>query len=195
MEIESDFSSAAIFFCAAMITGGDVRMNVREQKSLQGDIGILDILRRLGSNVRTGDDQIELSCHGAGSYSGIDINLRDMPDLVPCLVSTLLFANSRSRIRGVEHLRFKESDRLEVLCSELQKLGASIRLKDDGVEIDPAPLTGAKLNPHDDHRLAMSFAIIGLKIPGISIENPECVGKSFPGFWAGLAAWERKEAT
>jgi 3-phosphoshikimate 1-carboxyvinyltransferase len=83
----------------------------------------------------------------------------------------------------VGQLRFKESDRLAAIADELPKLGAKVSLQDDGLEIDPAPLNGAQLDTCDDHRLAMSFALIGLRVPGVRIENPECVRKSFPGFW------------
>ncbi len=191
-DVEPDFSSAAIFFCAVAITGGEVRIRHIAKGSIQGDTEILDILQSLGARVRNEDGYTVLSCNGAGSFSGIDVNMVDTPDLVPALVSVLLFANSPSRIGNVEHLHFKESDRLNVLCSELQKIGAKIRLIQDGLEIEPAALTGAKLNPHDDHRLAMSFGIIGLKVPGISIENPDCVRKSFPRFWAELERLEGK---
>jgi 3-phosphoshikimate 1-carboxyvinyltransferase len=120
---------------------------------------------------------------GSGRLRGIDVDMHDMPDLVPTLVAAALFAEGPTRIRNIGHLRFKESNRLETLAGELRKLGAAVEVRQDGLEIAPGPLHGAPLSAHDDHRLAMSFALIGLRVPGVIIDNPACVRKSFPGFW------------
>jgi 3-phosphoshikimate 1-carboxyvinyltransferase len=109
-----------------------------------------------------------------------------MPDVVPTLVAVSLFAEGTTTIRNIAHLRFKESDRLATLVQEVGKLGARIGLVSENLEIEPADLHGAELDPHDDHRMAMTFALIGLRVPGIRISNPSCVRKSFPGFWEEL---------
>jgi 3-phosphoshikimate 1-carboxyvinyltransferase len=106
-----------------------------------------------------------------------------MPDAVPTLVAASLFASGETRILNVGHLRYKESNRIETLANELGKLGARVSVVDDGLVIHPVPLHGAAVSPHDDHRLAMSFALIGMRVPGVVVEQPECVSKSFPRFW------------
>ena len=185
-EVEPDFSAAAFFCAAASITGGEVTFSSVPSESIQGDFGVFSLLGETTGSVHHEGGRLTFASDGAGSYDGVDVDLRAMPDVVPALTSVLLFARTPSRIRGIGHLRFKESDRLETISSELQNIGAKVRLTDDGMEIEPAPLVGCPLNPHDDHRLAMSFAIIGLKVPGISIEKPGCVSKSFPAFWTEL---------
>jgi 3-phosphoshikimate 1-carboxyvinyltransferase len=109
--------------------------------------------------------------------------MNSIPDVVPTLAVIALFAEGITRIRNVGHLRFKESDRLQAIHDELEKLGANIAIEEDGLVISPAPLHGAQLDTYDDHRMVMSFALAGLRVPGVKIENPECVSKSFPGFW------------
>jgi 3-phosphoshikimate 1-carboxyvinyltransferase len=186
LAVEPDFSAASVFCAAAAITGGEVWFDYGSPVSLQGDFRVFGLLAASAGSAESKDGRLRFSSNGAGSYDGFEADLRDMPDVVPPLVSMLLFARSPGRIHGVRHLRFKESDRLETLSTELRKIGARVRLTDDGLEIVPGPLTGGVLDPHDDHRLAMSFAIIGLRVPGVCISNPECVRKSFPSFWTEL---------
>jgi 3-phosphoshikimate 1-carboxyvinyltransferase len=184
--VEPDFSGAAVFCAAAALAGGQVTFDYGSARSLQGDYEFLSLLGQFAGLLKRGEGGLTFSSGGEGSYGGMDLDLRAMPDVVPAMTSVLLFARSPGRIRGVGHLRFKESDRLEVLSSELQKIGAKIRLTGDGLEIEPGPLAGGTLDPHDDHRLAMSFAIIGLRVPGISVAQAECVSKSFRSFWREL---------
>lgn len=109
----------------------------------------------------------------------------DLPDMVPTLAAVALFAGGRTVIRNVEHLRFKESDRLEAIMTEWQKLGGLMKLRGDCLEIQGgARLRGARVTPRNDHRIAMSLGVVGLRVPGIRIQDPECVCKSFPGFWS-----------
>jgi 3-phosphoshikimate 1-carboxyvinyltransferase len=124
-----------------------------------------------------------LCLSGPPALRGVDVDLHEAPDIVPTVAAVCLFASGPSRILNVGHLRFKESNRLEGLADELRTLGADIAIEGDGMLIVPAVLQGAQLDPHDDHRLAMSFALVGLKVPGVRVSNPECVVKSFPGFW------------
>ena len=179
--VESDASGASYFLSAAAITGGEVLIENFKRESLQGDAKFVDVLRQMGAEVV--EDSTGTRIQGPKQLRGIDVDMNSMPDVVPSLAVTALFADGATRIRNVGHLRFKESDRLEALSTELRKLGATIVLSEDGLEIVPSPLHGAQLDTYDDHRLAMSFALVGLKVPGVKIENPECVKKSFPGFW------------
>ena len=179
--VEPDASGASYFLAAAAIAGGEVLIRNVKRDSRQGDMKFVDILNEMGCSFR--EEEGGLRIQGAHRFSGIDIDMNALPDVVPTLAVTALFAQGPTRIRNVAHLRYKESDRLAALATELKKLGADITLTTDGLEIKPGPLHGAQLDTYDDHRLAMSFALVGLKVPGVVIENPECVKKSFPGFW------------
>ncbi len=179
--VEPDASGASYFFAAAAITGGEVVVEGLSSMSLQGDIGFIRILESMGCTVSEGTEGIRVK--STGTLSGALVDMNSMPDAVPTLAVTALFASGPTRIRNVAHLKHKESNRLDALATELTKLGARVTVTDDGLEIDPARLTGAQLDTYDDHRLAMSFALIGLRVPGVKIENPDCVKKSFPLFW------------
>jgi 3-phosphoshikimate 1-carboxyvinyltransferase len=180
-QVESDASSASYGLASAAIARGEVLVEGVGQDSVQGDARFLDILCAMGCTTRNEESGIRIVCDR--DLSGINVDMNAMPDVVPTLVAVALFAVGPSRIRNVAQLRFKESNRLEALGSELRKLGANIVIHSDGVEIVPAPLHGALLDTHEDHRLAMSFALVGLRVAGVKIENPECVRKSFPEFW------------
>lgn len=181
MSVEVDASGASYFCAAAALTGGDVFIKNARSASIQGDMRIFQLLELMGCEVLKEEGGIRI--HGTGILKGIDMDLRDTPDLAPTMAVLGLFAEGRTRILNVPQLRDKESDRLQSLTSELQKLGANVTLMPNGLEFKPVPLKGAQLDTYDDHRLAMSFALIGLRVPGIRIENPDCVRKSFPGFW------------
>ncbi len=184
--VEPDASGASYFFAAAAVLGGEVLIDGMRLKSLQGDAKFVSVLERMGCSVSEREEGVRLLSNG--SLHGIDVDMNSMPDVVPTLAVTALFANSPTRIRNVAHLRHKESDRLEALYTELQKLGTQVSAFDDGLEISPSALRAAQLDTYDDHRLAMSFALVGLKTPGVRIENPDCVKKSFPKFWS---EWEK----
>ena len=179
--VEPDASGASYFLSAAAILGGEIVVEGLSRTSRQGDIAFARLLETMGAFVEEEGGNLRLVSKGA--LHGIDMDMNSMPDLVPTLAVTALFASGATRIRNVAHLRFKESDRLEALETELKKLGANITLHEDGLEIVPAPLHGCLLDTYDDHRLAMSFALIGTKVPGVKIENPDCVKKSFLAFW------------
>jgi 3-phosphoshikimate 1-carboxyvinyltransferase len=178
--IEPDASGASYFFAAAALAGGEVEVAGVREGSLQGDAAFVRILKRMGAAVSPTPDG--LAVRGA-PLRGVEADMREMPDVAPTLAVTALFADGRTVIRNVAHLRFKESDRLAALAGELAKLGAGVRTGEDSLVIEPRPLHGALLDTFEDHRLAMSFALAGLKVPGVGIENPDCVRKSFPGFW------------
>ena len=179
--VEPDASGASYFFAAAAITGGEVVVRGLSRRSSQGDVRFVEVLERMGCEVREVSDG--LGVRGSGELHGIDIDMNAMPDVVPTLAVTALFANGSTRLRNISHLRYKESDRLTALATELMKLGAGVSLSNNGIDITPAALHGAQLDTYDDHRLAMSFALVGLRVPGVKVEDPECVKKSFPKFW------------
>jgi len=184
-QIEADASSATYPFAAAALCGGPVAVPHLAPDSMQGDAGFLEVLQRMGCRVQR--DGMQVAVERQEALRGIDADMNAMPDAVPALVAVALFADSPTRIRNVAHLRFKESDRLGTLAEQLTQMGADIRVTEDGLEIHPVPLHGAQLDPHEDHRLAMMFAVIGLRVPGILVETPDCVAKSYPRFWDELA--------
>lgn len=121
-----------------------------------------------------------------GPLRGIDVDMVDMSDLVPTLAVVAPFAHTRTTIRGVGFIRAKESDRLGDLCRELQRAGIGACETDDGLIVEPGPPHGAVLGTHHDHRLAMAFALLGLYVEGIEIEDPDVVSKSWPEYWTML---------
>jgi 3-phosphoshikimate 1-carboxyvinyltransferase len=145
----------------------------------------VDVLERMGCRVER--ETSRLTVHGPSAEQrlrGVDVDLNDMPDAVPTLTAIALFADGPTVIRNVAHLRVKESDRLHALHVELSKLGAVVEERPDGLTIHPlAHPRPAALGTHDDHRLAMSFALIGLRLPGLVIQDPQCCRKSFPDFF------------
>lgn len=180
-DIEPDASGATYFFAAAALCGGSVQVDGLHSASTQPDIRFLDLLRRMGCIVE--DEEAGIRVTGTGTLHGIEADMNAMPDAVPTLAVLAPFASTPTRIVNVAHLRYKESDRLAAVEAELRKLGANAVALDDGLEIHPSHLHGGVVDTYSDHRLAMSFALIGLKVRGIEIENPSCVKKSFPGFW------------
>ena len=181
--IESDMTSATYFFAAAAITGGKVKIENLNIATMQGDIKFVDILKKMGCIVLKGENFIEVE---GGALRGINVNMNEMPDAVQTLAVTSLFAKGETRITGVSNLRIKETDRIKALATELSRLGAQVRELDDGLVIIPGKMQAAEIVTYDDHRMAMSFSLAGLKIHGIRIKNPGCVNKSFPDFFKKL---------
>jgi 3-phosphoshikimate 1-carboxyvinyltransferase len=183
--IDGDVSSASYFWGAAAITRGKViTENIHPNKTKQGDIGLLDVFDEMGCRVTREPDRVILE---GGELSGIDVDMSSMPDMVPTLATVALFAKGTTIIHNVAHLRIKESDRLSAVAQELGRIGGLVIEKDDGLIIHGREkLSGAAINTHDDHRIAMSLAMAGLVVPGIVIKNEACVSKSYPGFWDAL---------
>jgi 3-phosphoshikimate 1-carboxyvinyltransferase len=180
--IEGDASSASYFFLAAALGRGRVRVQNINPQTLQGDIQLLQIMERFGCIVTRGDRWVEVV--GGELPTGEYIfDLGDMPDMVPTLSILAAVRPGRTIIKNVPHLRKKESNRLEALVTELRKTGVRAEERDDGLVIDGNRPHGAEVETYNDHRIAMSFAILGLAIPGIKIKDAGCVNKSFPGFW------------
>jgi 3-phosphoshikimate 1-carboxyvinyltransferase len=179
--VEPDASGASYAFAASAIAGGEVLAEGVHLPSLQGDIRLLEILREMGCTYKDTPEGVVVS--RAGALRGVSVDMNTMPDVVPTLAVVALFAEGTTTIRNVAHLRHKESDRIQVLADEFRKMGAVIRTEEDGLAVDPSPLHGAELDPHDDHRMAMVFGLAGLRVPGVRVDNPGCVKKSFPRFW------------
>jgi 3-phosphoshikimate 1-carboxyvinyltransferase len=183
--IEGDASNASYFYAAAAVTGGEVTVPNVPVPSLQGDAAFVALLARMGCQVnKTGEG---LTVSGPEELKGITIDMGDMPDVVPTLAVVASQAKGRSTIKNIAHLRIKECDRLHVMAVELAKMGARVQELDDALIIegkDPeAPMHGAEIETYNDHRIAMSFAVAGLAVPGVKILGEECVAKSFPDFW------------
>jgi 3-phosphoshikimate 1-carboxyvinyltransferase len=182
--IEPDASSASYPLSAAAICGGRVEVAGLTKAALQGDARFCDVLASMGCTAtRDGDSTV---VEGCAELHGIDVDLVDHSDLVPTLAAVALFADSPTRIRGVGFIRAKESDRIGDLCRELRRLGANATETVDGLEIDPVGLHGARLETHHDHRLAMAFGLIGLRVAGVEIDDADVVSKSWPGYWGML---------
>jgi 3-phosphoshikimate 1-carboxyvinyltransferase len=181
--IEGDASSASYFFSAAAVCRGRVRVENINPATIQGDIGFLEILERMGCRVIRGRDWIEVL---GGGLNGIETDMNEMPDLVPTLAITAAFAQGKTVIRNIKHLRFKESDRLHALTAELSRMGIPIKEGEDRLGIEGGTPHGAEIETYDDHRMAMSFAVAGLAVPGVKIKGERCVDKSFPRFWEVL---------
>jgi 3-phosphoshikimate 1-carboxyvinyltransferase len=180
--VEGDVSGASYFWAAAAVTGGRVvTENIHPQTTRQGDIAFLHVLEQMGCTVLRHGEAVAVS---GGPLQGIEADMSAMPDMVPTLAAIALFAKGTTVIRNVPHLRHKESDRLRSIAQELGRLKGQVEELPDGLMIQgKAPLSGTITDPHDDHRMAMSLAVIGLMVPGVRIRNEDCVSKSFPGFW------------
>ena len=183
--IEGDVSSASYFFLAAAICQGKIRVENINPQSLQGDIGFLSLLEDSGCIVNRKDNGVELT--GRPLPRGdLVFDLKDMPDMVPSLAVLSAMRPGRTVIANVAHLRLKESDRLAAMATELRKTGIQVEERPDSLVITGGQPRAAEIETYNDHRIAMSFAILGLAVPGMIIKNPTCVDKSFPGFWKEL---------
>ncbi len=188
--VEPDFSSAAYPAAAALLTAGSVLIEGLSVTSKQGDRRFLEVLEQMGATVEWVDNGVVVSADGA--ISSLEIDLSAMPDQVPTLAALAPFAHGTTKIRNVGQLRFKESDRLAAMCEELRKLGAQVEEHPDGLTIEggwarhPPPDSQVHVDSHGDHRIAMSLALLGLRRPGVVVDSPEVVAKSYPTFWQDL---------
>lgn len=187
--VEPDASSAHYFWAAAALTGGRVRVAGLHRGSLQGDVAFAALLERMGATVRWEPDAITVE--GPARLGGVDADLNSYSDTAPTLAALAPFASAPVHIRNVAHLRWQESDRLRAVATELARLGARVEERDDGLSIWPSPLRAARVATYDDHRIAMAFALIGLRVPGVEIADPGCVAKTFPDFFARLEGLRR----
>ncbi|BAY14575.1 3-phosphoshikimate 1-carboxyvinyltransferase [Anabaenopsis circularis NIES-21] len=179
--IEPDASNASYFFAAAAVTGGRVRVKYLTKQSYQGDILWLNVLEQMGCQVREADGYIEVT--GPEQLQGIDIDMNDISDLVQTLGAIAPFASSPVTIRNVEHIRYKETERIHAVVTELRRLGVKVEEFPDGLKVEPSLITPAAIETYHDHRMAMAFAVTGLKVPGIVIKDPGCTAKTFPDYF------------
>lgn len=184
--IEPDASAASYFFAAAAVTGGSITVEGLGTGSIQGDMGFVDVLEHMGCTVERTKDATTVT---GGPLVGVDVDMNAISDTVMTLAAVALFADGPTRIRNIAHIRHKETDRIAALAAELRKLGATVDEHPDGLLIvPPAALIPARIATYDDHRMAMAFAVAGLKTPGVSILDPACVAKTYPRYWDDLAA-------
>jgi 3-phosphoshikimate 1-carboxyvinyltransferase len=181
--VEADASSASYFFAAAAVTGGRVRVDGLDARSLQGDVHFVDVLEEMGCEVSRGEGFIEVA---GGRLRGGTWDMSEMPDAVPTLAGVACFVEGPTTVTHVAHLRYKETDRLRALATELEQLGARVRETDDGLFLEPGPLHGAEVRTYGDHRMAMSLALVGLRVVGVRVQDPGCVSKSYPHFFEDL---------
>jgi 3-phosphoshikimate 1-carboxyvinyltransferase len=183
--VPGDFSSAAFLLAAAAVTSSKVTVNGLECQTSQGDRAIVDILEKMGASVTIGDNSVEVT---GKPLAGVNIDAKDIPDLVPVCAVLACYSEGCSEIFNAKRLRYKESDRLDSISTELQKMGADITVNEDGLTINGGcPLHGTTVDPHNDHRIAMACAVAALGAKGeTKIQNVECINKSYPQFFNDL---------
>jgi 3-phosphoshikimate 1-carboxyvinyltransferase len=185
--VPGDFSSAAFLLAAAAVTSSKVTVDCLDYQRCQGDKAIVDILEEMGASVVVRDNSVEVT---GKPLVGVDIDAKDIPDLVPVCAVLACYAEGRSEIYNAKRLRYKESDRLESISTELKKMDADITINKDGLTINGGILLhGATIDPHNDHRIAMACAVAALGAVGeTKIQNVECINKSYPKFFSDLCA-------
>jgi 3-phosphoshikimate 1-carboxyvinyltransferase len=187
--IEPDLSNAAPFLAAALVTGGDVTIKDWPSDTTQPGDQLRSIFATMGGDISF--TKVGLRLRGGGAVSGIDIDLHDVGELTPIIAAVAALATTPSHLRGIGHLRLHETDRLAALATELNALGGNVIEHPSSLEIRPTPLHGGTFHTYEDHRLATAGALLGLAVPGISVENMETVGKTmptFPSLWQELVS-------
>lgn len=182
-DVEPDASAASYFFAAAAVTGGEVTVTGLGRKALQGDVAFVDALEQMGCVVWSSASQITVR---GGTLRGIDVDMNGISDTAQTLAAVAPFAEGPTRIRNIAHVRHKETDRIAAVATELRRIGQQVEEFPDGLTIHPAPIRPAMIETYDDHRMAMSFALIGLRAPGIRIADPGCTAKTYPRFFEDL---------
>lgn len=185
-QIEPDATAASYFFAAAALTGGRVRVDGLGAGAKQGDLAFVDVLAQMGCTVERAADFVAV--RGPEQLRGIDVDLGPISDTAQTLAALAPFASGPVTMSNLAHTRHQETDRLAAVATELRRLGGRVDERPDGLTIYPARLHGGAVTTYDDHRMAMSFALIGLRVPGIAIADPGCVAKTFPDFFQRFAA-------
>lgn len=183
VRVEPDASGMSYFLAAAAILGGRVTIPGIGGNSSQGDVGLVGVLEDMGCHAEVTADSITIE---GGDLHGVDIDMENMPDVVPTLAVVAAFARGTTHISNIASLRIKECDRIAAVTTELRKMGITIEEERDAMTITGGTPNGAVIDTYDDHRIAMSFAIAGLRTEGVVIRDPGCVAKSFPTFWRTL---------
>lgn len=184
IDLEPDASAASYFFAAAAITGGRVRVDGLGSSSIQGDLAFVEVLEQMGAAVEMGPDWTEV--RGTGTLHGVEVDMAGFSDTAQTLAVVATFADSPTTITGIDFIRRKETDRIAAVVDELRRRGIEASEDPDGMTIMPGTPTPGTVETYDDHRMAMSFALLGLVHPGIDIADPGCVAKTFPHFFAEL---------
>jgi 3-phosphoshikimate 1-carboxyvinyltransferase len=182
--VEPDASAASYFFAAAALTGSRVRVTGLGIDSLQGDLRFAGVLQQMGARVTIDADGTTVE--GTGTLHGVTADLRDFSDTAQTLAVTAAFADGPTTLTGIGFIRGKETDRIGAVVRELARLGVRAEETDDGLVVHPAAVHGGVVQTYDDHRMAMSFALAGLRVGGVEIADPGCVAKTFPDFFAVL---------
>lgn len=188
--VEPDATAATYLIGAAAVCGGRVRVDGLGATSPQGDVHFADVLERMGVGVSRGAAEIEVRVEGR--LRGVDVDLEPMSDTAQTLAAIAVFAGGPTRVRGIDFVRNKETDRLSAVVTEMRRLGIDAREELDGFVVHPGTPRAGIVRTYDDHRMAMSFALLGLRVPGISIADPACVAKTFPGYFAALESLRPK---
>lgn len=185
-EVEPDASAASYFFALAAATGGRVRVPGLGSRSGQGDLRFVEVLAKMGCGVEVGEEHVEVA--GPGSLRGVEVDMGALSDTMMTLAAIAPFAASPTVITNVGHTRHQETDRLSAVAAELHRLGVEVEERSDGLRIVPGPLRPAVVETYGDHRMAMAFAVAGLAAPGpvVTIADPGCVTKTFPGYFRAL---------
>ena len=181
--VEPDATAASYFLAAAAICGGRVTVPGLGRSSLQGDLAFVEVLARMGADVDVGDDAVTVR---GRELHGVEVDMADISDTAQTLAATAVFADSPTRVTGIGFIRRKETDRVGNVVRELRRCGIDAAEEDDGFVIHPGSPRPATVETYGDHRMAMSFALLGLRADGIRIADPGCVAKTFPGFWDAL---------
>jgi 3-phosphoshikimate 1-carboxyvinyltransferase len=182
--VEPDASAASYFFAAAAITGGRVTVPGFGPDPLQGDVAFVDLLAKMGATVERESDRITV--RGTGTLHGIDVDMADISDTAQTLAAVATYADSPTRVRGIGFIRRKETDRIAAIVTELRRAGIDATEDEDGFTIRPGAPRPTTFATYDDHRMAMSLALLGLRSPGIHIADPDCVAKTFPAYFQAL---------
>ncbi|MGE0309899.1 MAG: 3-phosphoshikimate 1-carboxyvinyltransferase, partial [Acidimicrobiia bacterium] len=183
-DIEPDASAASYPWAAAAIAGGSVTVQGLGTDSVQGDVAFVDVLEQMGAVVERHRDHITVT--RTGTLHGVDVDLTDISDTAPTFAVVAAFADSPSRATGIGYIRNQETDRIAAVVTELRRCGIAATEEPDGFTVTPGKAHSATVRTYDDHRMAMSFALIGLVHEGIAIADPRCVAKTYPQYWAML---------
>jgi 3-phosphoshikimate 1-carboxyvinyltransferase len=183
--VEPDASTASYFLAAAALVGGRVTVQGLGSGTRQGDARLTDLLEAMGATVERTATTTTVT--GGGRLRGLGrVDLSDMPDMAQTVAVLAPFADGPTEVTGVGFIRGHETDRIAAVVTELGRLGFEARATDDGFAVQPGDPRAARIATYDDHRMAMSFALVGLRVPGVEIDDPGCVDKTFPGFWDAL---------
>jgi 3-phosphoshikimate 1-carboxyvinyltransferase len=185
--IEPDASAASYFLGAAAVAGGRVTVRGLGPDSLQGDVAFADVLERMGATVTRTPDSLTVAVPAGGTLRGVDVDMADISDTAQTLAAVAVYADSPTRVRGIGFIRRKETDRLAAVVTELRRAGIDAVEDEDGFTINPGEPRPTRFATYEDHRMAMSLSLLGLRSPGIEISDPGCVAKTYPGFFTDLA--------